>query len=265
MQYKSYSNGNNYFGLGLLIFLMFGGFKTLFLLLPLLSFFPLFIFFYVGYKVLKAIGSNSRINNNIKYDSGQRLHYVELMIHLTVHAIKADGKIDPREIQAVLTFFNARLGFQSTKLLWVQDLVQHALRKHYPLEVLTAEMNSQFKEDEKQLCMELLLSIMLSDDEFSSEESNLLDTIATKLNIDSQFYTQLKNKYAAKGISSDYDVLGIPADSSVVDIKNAYKQLCKKYHPDKVHHLGGEFKQFAEEKIKEINVAYDNIMQKANA
>jgi DnaJ like chaperone protein len=265
MQYRSYNNGNNYFGLGLIVFLMLGGFKTLFLLLPLLSFFPLFIFFYVGYKILKAITSNSRINNNIKHDSGQRLHYVELMIHLTVHAIKADGKIDPREIQAVLTFFNARLGFQSTKLLWVQDLVHHSLRKHVSLDVLINEMNSQFKADEKQLCMELLLAIMLADDEFSIQESNLLDKIAAKLNIDSQFYEQLKNKYSAKGAKSDYDVLGISENSAVADIKKAYKQLCKKYHPDKVHHLGGEFKQFAEEKIKEINVAYDNIMKKANA
>ena len=156
MRYRSYNNGSNYFGLGLLIFLMFGGFRTLFLLLPLLSFLPIFIFFYFGFKILKAISSNSTINNNIKHDSGQRLHYVELMIHLTVHAIKADGKIDPREIQAVLTFFNARLGFQSTKLLWVQDLIQHSLRKHYPIDTLITEMNRQFKSDEKQLCMELL-------------------------------------------------------------------------------------------------------------
>ena len=131
--------------------------------------------------------------------------------------------------------------------------------------MLTTEMNSQFKADEKQLCMELLLSIMLSDGDFSKEESNLLDTIAVKLNIDSQFYTQLKNKYSAKGSKSDYDILGVSSTASITDIKKAYKQLCKKYHPDKVHHLGDEFKQFAEDKIKEINAAYDNIMQKANA
>lgn len=265
MQYRSYNNGGNYFGLGLLIFLMFGGIKTLFLLLPLLSFLPVLIFFYFGFKLLRSITSNSRINENIKHDSGQRLHYVELMIHLTVHAIKADGKIDQREIQAVLTFFNTRLGFQSTKLLWVQDLIQYSLRKHYPLETLLLEMNSQFKENEKQLCMELLFSIMVSDDEFTKSEAQFLDQIASKLNIDSNFYAHLRSKYSVKESKTDYDILGLNSNASRDEIKKAYKQLCKKYHPDKVQHLGEEFKQFAEEKIKEINKAYDNITQKSAA
>jgi len=30
-----------------------------------------------------------------------------------------------------------------------------------------------------------------------------------------------------------------------------------KYHPDKVTHLGQEFRSVAEEKMKEINAAYD--------
>jgi DnaJ like chaperone protein len=37
-----------------------------------------------------------------------------------------------------------------------------------------------------------------------------------------------------------------------------------KYHPDKVSHLGDEFKQVAEEKMKEINSAYDFFKRKFN-
>ena len=32
--------------------------------------------------------------------------------------------------------------------------------------------------------------------------------------------------------------------------------LSMQYHPDKVGHLGEEFKKISEEKMKEINVAY---------
>ena len=66
-------------------------------------------------------------------------------------------------------------------------------------------------------------------------------------------------------MKNPYDILGVDRSASASDIKKAYRKLAKKYHPDKVHHLGDEFKQFAEEKIKEINTAYDNIMQKSNA
>ena len=46
------------------------------------------------------------------------------------------------------------------------------------------------------------------------------------------------------------------ADASAGVIKKSYRRLAMQYHPDKVGHLGEEFKKVAEEKMKEINVAY---------
>ena len=45
-------------------------------------------------------------------------------------------------------------------------------------------------------------------------------------------------------------------------MKKAYKSLVKKYHPDKVSHLGDEFKDLAETRLKEINEAYDYFKSK---
>jgi len=50
-----------------------------------------------------------------------------------------------------------------------------------------------------------------------------------------------------------YEILGVPKDSSVADIKKAYRSLALKYHPDRVPE--GE-KKAAEEKFKEISEAY---------
>jgi DnaJ-class molecular chaperone len=49
-----------------------------------------------------------------------------------------------------------------------------------------------------------------------------------------------------------YQILGVPGDASEEDIKNAFRKLAFKYHPDK---NPGNEKQ-AEEKFKEINEAY---------
>ena len=43
MRYRSYNNGGNYFWFGILLFFMFGGVKTLLLLLPLLTFLPIIL------------------------------------------------------------------------------------------------------------------------------------------------------------------------------------------------------------------------------
>lgn len=52
------------------------------------------------------------------------------------------------------------------------------------------------------------------------------------------------------------NILGLSKSSSFDEIKKAYRNLIAKYHPDKVNHLGDEFKILAERKTKEINTAF---------
>ena len=48
-----------------------------------------------------------------------------------------------------------------------------------------------------------------------------------------------------------YDILGVNKNATQDDIKKAYRNLSKKYHPDK---NGGD-----DSKFKEINEAYDTL------
>jgi len=53
-----------------------------------------------------------------------------------------------------------------------------------------------------------------------------------------------------------YDVLGISRNATPEEIKAAYRRLANQYHPDKVSHLGEEFRVLAEQRFKEIQRAY---------
>lgn len=59
-----------------------------------------------------------------------------------------------------------------------------------------------------------------------------------------------------------HEVLGVARDASSEDIKRAYRELANKYHPDKVSHLGAEFKAMANEKFKAIQAAYSALQPK---
>lgn len=56
-----------------------------------------------------------------------------------------------------------------------------------------------------------------------------------------------------------YEVLGVPGSASPEEIRAAYLELVNKYHPDKVEHLGDEFKQMAENRFKDIQEAYQKL------
>ena len=56
-----------------------------------------------------------------------------------------------------------------------------------------------------------------------------------------------------------YQILGIAKNASFEEVKKAYYKMATKFHPDKVAHLGDEIKKSAESKIKELNVAYEEI------
>ena len=59
-----------------------------------------------------------------------------------------------------------------------------------------------------------------------------------------------------------YEVLGVSEGADEETIKKAYRTLVKKYHPDK--YVNNPLSDLAAEKIKEINKAYDMLMNKKN-
>lgn len=59
-----------------------------------------------------------------------------------------------------------------------------------------------------------------------------------------------------------FEVLGIEKDASQEKIKEAYRKMANKYHPDKVLHLGKEFQEIAEKRFKEVQKAYEMLKEK---
>jgi len=61
-----------------------------------------------------------------------------------------------------------------------------------------------------------------------------------------------------QSMNDPYRVLGVSPDSTDEEIKKAYRELARKYHPDSYH--DNPLFELASEKMKEINKAYNTII-----
>ncbi|WP_022668449.1 DnaJ domain-containing protein [Desulfospira joergensenii] len=71
-----------------------------------------------------------------------------------------------------------------------------------------------------------------------------------------------KTQFRSPKPGSEYRILGLGPDAPWKEIQAAYKEKIKKYHPDKVNHLGEEFSDLANEKFLEIQQAYESLKRK---
>ena len=62
-------------------------------------------------------------------------------------------------------------------------------------------------------------------------------------------------------IQDNYDILGVNPNATDEEVKKARNRFAQKYHPDNFANASDEVKKQAEEKMKEINTAYDAIKE----
>jgi uncharacterized membrane protein YkvA (DUF1232 family) len=67
------------------------------------------------------------------------------------------------------------------------------------------------------------------------------------------------------GVASDseknpYEILGVSKNATKEEIRSAYRKQARRYHPDRVSHLGEEFQQLAKAKFQEIQQAYEILL-----
>ena len=57
-----------------------------------------------------------------------------------------------------------------------------------------------------------------------------------------------------------YSILGVSPGASDEEVKNAYRNLARRYHPDN-YDDNNPLKDLAKDKMQEINAAYDEIQR----
>ena len=199
--------------------------------------------------------------------------FVFLLVNILVKIAKSDGHFSKSELQTMLNFFQYSLHYNQDQMYWVKQLIKEARESDQNLEELLTEFRNTFAYEPRLILLELVYQIIYTKKPVIDQELDQARKIAVILQINEydQRTIEAKYRYGQQGgaggpISEEryYAVLGLQSGADFVVIKKAYRKLSMQYHPDKVAHLGEEFKRVAEEKMKEINAAYDYFKKKFN-
>lgn len=198
--------------------------------------------------------------------------FVWLLVNILVHIAKMDGHVSRDEVQTMQRFFQQNLRYNQTQMAWVKNLINEATNSDESLEDLLQDFKNSFAYEPRLILLELIYQIAYTKDPVPENELHAAGRIAAFLEISDYEARTIESRYryhhtraSADSRQSEahyYALLGVEPGADMERIKKSYRQLSMKYHPDKVRHLGDEFRTVAEEKMKEINAAYDYFKKK---
>ena len=180
---------------------------------------------------------------------------VSLLVLASI-VIKSDGKQDQRELDFVRKQFVSMYG---------RDRSNHAFR-------LFKEINKQ-EISKRAVCLQIkqmmshasrlqllhfLFGISAADGHVHSKEIETIKIISNYLGISLNDFESIKAMFVSDKVSA-YKILEVDPKATNDEIKKAYRKMVKKYHPDKVIHLGEEHQKGAQEKFRQVQEAYEKL------
>jgi len=179
-----------------------------------------------------------------------------VLLVLFAAAMKADGKVLKSELNYAKDFFRKHFGANaaSEQIRMLQEI----LKQDYSLAEVCGQIRANMNSSERLQIIHVLFGISQADGHVHPSEVEIIQQISNYLGISNADYESIQAMFYKDTISA-YKVLGIEPFATNDDVKKAYRNMAKKFHPDKVSHLGAEFQKFAEEKFKAVKEAYDTI------
>ena len=225
--------------------------------------------------------------NHTPVGEQQRVFFKTLFL-LLGRLAKSDGLVTPEEIRLASHVMD-QMSLTGESKKQAIELFNQGKETSFDLAVVLHQFQTTVgaKSSLTKALLELLLASAYADGHFSMEEKIFTSEVCAHLGIDvSEFkkihvrveqQSQFRQHQHGSGqskltdkqlLKSAYGTIGVSTDMTDAEIKNAYRKLMSKNHPDKLISQGipEEMIEFAKQRTQEIQSAYELIkkVRKAN-
>lgn len=185
--------------------------------------------------------------------------FVANLVALMTSVAKADQEIHADEVRAIKNFFSKQFHYTGHDGKVIDNLIRESASRKLDVRALSIDTRNMLEYPELLMIVRILYIIALSDRVFKEEEKKKIQEIVDYLGVSQTDHEHIKNEFSVTVSEDVYAVLEITTEVSDEEVKEAYREMVKKYHPDKVSHLGSDFANLAKEKFQKIQNAYQKI------
>ena len=209
----------------------------------------------IGFALGSAFGNNSNTEEYIGGTTQQRDFNVSLLV-LSAAVMKADGSVKKSELDYVKRFFLTNFGQERAEkyILMLREILKQDIQVYE----VSQQIGRFMDYSSKLQLIHYLFGIASTDGSTHENEVDVISIIAKYMGISSSDFQSIKAMFVQQ-VDSAYKILGIDSNATDDEVKKAYREMAKKYHPDKVAYLGEDVRKSAEQKLQEVNEAYEKI------
>ncbi|MCT4622346.1 MAG: TerB family tellurite resistance protein, partial [Schleiferiaceae bacterium] len=177
---------------------------------------------------------------------------------LAAIVIKADGKVDEKELDFVRQSFVRMFGKQKANESF--KVFNSIVKQQTNTKEVCFQIRRHTSHAMRLQLVHFLFQIGEADGHLHQSELHVIRTIASYLYIRSADFESIHAMFAKKTTKADYyTILEITQQATDDEVKKAYRKMAKKYHPDRLVDMGADVQAAAQEKFHKVQEAYDAI------
>lgn len=222
-----------------------------------------FLGFFAGSVLDTLFGSKTRsarsVFGDITRQSVSPEDFELNLLSLCSIVIKADGQVSQREMDYVRQYFVGTYGKEKANAIF-RTFNEVNKKREISAQRICTFLTQRTRYEVRLQLLHFLFGIAQADGNVSSPEVVKIREIAGYLRVSLRDFDSIMAMFI-KSADNSYKILDIQKSATDQEVKKAYREMAKKYHPDRVNTQDEAIKKGAEEKFKEVQIAYETIQK----